>query len=107
MSPHAVICRVVHIVKRENAIVNRLNKTKVESVVDHEAERIERVKRENAVKRATAAAKVHLPPRYKDAFTQIKLLKLAEKGRPRTCRGTQGQESRTFIQFLSQCESRG
>jgi hypothetical protein len=46
-------------VKRENAIVNRLNKTKVERVVDHEAERIERVKRENAVKRAAAAAKVY------------------------------------------------
>lgn len=47
----------IHIAKRENVIVNRLNKTKVERVVDHEAERIERVKRENAVKRAAAAAK--------------------------------------------------
>ncbi|KAN0118408.1 protein of unknown function (DUF814) domain containing protein [Russula decolorans] len=46
----------IHIAKRENAIVNRLNKTKAERVVDHEAERIERVKRENAVKRAAAAA---------------------------------------------------
>ena len=54
-----ILCRVVHIAKRENAIVNRLNKTKVERVVDHEEERIERVKRENAVKRAAAAAKVH------------------------------------------------
>jgi hypothetical protein len=50
--------RIVHVPKRENVIVNRLNKTKVERVVDHEAERIERVKRENAVKRAAAAAKV-------------------------------------------------
>lgn len=48
----------VHVPKRENAIVNRLNKTKVERVVDHEAERIERVKGENAAKRAAAAAKV-------------------------------------------------
>ena len=55
-----VICRVVHVEKRENVIVNRLNKTKVERVVDHEAERIERVKRENAVKRAAAAAKVYI-----------------------------------------------
>jgi len=47
----------VHILKRENVIVNRLNKTKVERAVDHEAERIERVKHENAVKRAAAAAK--------------------------------------------------
>jgi hypothetical protein len=55
--PHAVF-RVVYIPKRENAIVNRLNKTKVERVVDHEAEQIERIKQENAVKRAAAAAKV-------------------------------------------------
>jgi hypothetical protein len=48
----------VHIAQRENVIVNRLNKTKVERVVDHEAEQIERVKRENAAKRAAAAAKV-------------------------------------------------
>ncbi|KAH8983914.1 cytoplasmic protein [Lactarius akahatsu] len=47
----------VHVPKRENAIVNRLNKTKVERVVDHEAERIERAKSENAAKRAAAAAK--------------------------------------------------
>ncbi|KAI0060471.1 cytoplasmic protein [Artomyces pyxidatus] len=47
----------VYIPKRENAIVNRLNKTKNERVVDHEAERIERIKAENAVKRAAAAQK--------------------------------------------------
>jgi hypothetical protein len=51
----------VHVPNRENAIVNRLNKTKVERVVDHEAEQIERIKRENAVKRAAAAAKVRYP----------------------------------------------
>ena len=55
--PHT-LHHVVHVPNRENAIVNRLNKTKVERVVDHEAEQIERVKRENAVKRAAAAAKV-------------------------------------------------
>ena len=38
--------------------MNRLNKTKVEKQVDHEQERIERIKKENAVKRAVAAAKV-------------------------------------------------
>ena len=48
----------VHVPKRENVIVNRLNKTKVERIVDHEAERIERVKGENAAKRVAAAAKV-------------------------------------------------
>ena len=48
----------MHIATRVNAIVNRLNKTKVERQVDHEAERIERIKKENAVKRAAAASKV-------------------------------------------------
>jgi len=48
----------VHIEKRENPIVNRLNKTKVEHEVDHEQERQERIKRENAIKRAAAAAQV-------------------------------------------------
>lgn len=51
----------VHIAKRENPIVNRLNKTKVVREVDHEAERIERVKKENAIKRVAAAEKVRLP----------------------------------------------
>jgi hypothetical protein len=44
----------VHVPKRENVIVNRLNKTKVVREVDHEQERVDRIKRENAVKRAAA-----------------------------------------------------
>ncbi|KAI8986153.1 hypothetical protein BD414DRAFT_50952 [Trametes punicea] len=47
----------VHIPKRDNTVVNRLNKTKVERQVDHEQERIDRIKKENAAKRAAAAAK--------------------------------------------------
>ncbi|RDX48842.1 cytoplasmic protein [Polyporus arcularius HHB13444] len=46
-----------YVAKRDNAIVNRLNKTKVERQVDHEQERIERIKKENAAKRAIAAQK--------------------------------------------------
>lgn len=48
---------VVYVETRQNPIVNRLNKTKVEKQVDHEQERIDRIKGENAVKRAAAAAK--------------------------------------------------
>ncbi|KAF6755852.1 cytoplasmic protein [Ephemerocybe angulata] len=44
----------VYIARRDNAIVNRLNKTKVEKEVDHEQERVDRIKKENAVKRAAA-----------------------------------------------------
>ena len=46
--------------KRENAINNRLNKTKLEREVDHEQERIDRVKKENAIKRVAAAEKVQI-----------------------------------------------
>ncbi|KAF8955268.1 hypothetical protein BDZ97DRAFT_306530 [Flammula alnicola] len=35
----------VYVIKRENPIVNRLNKTKDERVVDHEQERVDRIKR--------------------------------------------------------------
>ena len=51
----------MHVPKRENPIVNRLNKTKVERQVDHEQERIERVKKENAARRAAAQQKVRSP----------------------------------------------
>ncbi|KAJ2933842.1 hypothetical protein H1R20_g3282, partial [Candolleomyces eurysporus] len=44
----------VHVPRRENPIVNRLNKTKVEREVDHEQERVDRLKQESAVKRAAA-----------------------------------------------------
>ncbi|KAJ6554976.1 cytoplasmic protein [Mycena vulgaris] len=47
----------VHVPQRENAIVNRLNKTKSERVVDHEQERVDRLKREAAARRAAAAEK--------------------------------------------------
>lgn len=50
--------RSVYIQKRENPIVKRLNKTKVEREVDHEEERQERIKKENAVKKAEAVAQV-------------------------------------------------
>ncbi|KAF8073581.1 cytoplasmic protein [Lyophyllum atratum] len=50
----------VHVIKRENVVVNRLNKTKVEKVVDHEQERVDRIKAESAVRRAAAAEKADL-----------------------------------------------
>jgi hypothetical protein len=50
----------VHVAKRENPIVNRLNKTKVEREVNHEQERVDRLKAEAAQKRAAAAERVHV-----------------------------------------------
>ncbi|KAG8988877.1 hypothetical protein FRB90_002508 [Tulasnella sp. 427] len=44
----------VHVPQRENAIVNRLDKTKAERDVDHEQEKIDRQKAESAVRRAAA-----------------------------------------------------
>jgi NFACT protein RNA binding domain len=43
-----------HIAQRDNAIVNRLNKTKREEKVDHEAVRQEREKERNKIKRDAA-----------------------------------------------------
>lgn len=51
---------LVYIEKRENAIVNRLNKTKVEREVNHEQERVDRLKKEAAIKRAAAAEQVNV-----------------------------------------------
>jgi phage protein D len=62
MLEHGVSCGFTHdmtvyIAKRDNAIVNRLNKTKIEKEINHEQEQVDRLKKENAVKRAAAAAK--------------------------------------------------
>jgi len=50
----------VHVPIRENAIVNRLNKTKVEREVDHEQERVDRIKVESAKRRLEANEKVNV-----------------------------------------------
>jgi hypothetical protein len=47
--------------ERQNPIVNRLNKTKVEKDVDHEQEKIERLRAEANQRKASAAEKVQLP----------------------------------------------
>ncbi|KAF9265185.1 DUF814-domain-containing protein [Marasmius fiardii PR-910] len=47
----------LHVEKRENPIVNRLNKTKIEKEVNHEQERVDRIKKETAIRRAAAAEK--------------------------------------------------
>ncbi|KAK4683868.1 hypothetical protein P7C73_g6346, partial [Tremellales sp. Uapishka_1] len=44
----------VHVPARDNAIVNRLNKTKVEKVVDHESERQDRLREEGKRKKIIA-----------------------------------------------------
>ena len=48
----------VHVATRENAIVNRLTKTKVEKEVDHEAERQDRLKDEGRRKKVVATERV-------------------------------------------------
>jgi hypothetical protein len=50
--------RAVKISTRDNAIVNRLNKTKTEREVDHESERQERLRSEGRKKKAAAIESV-------------------------------------------------
>lgn len=56
------LVRRVYIPTRENAIVNRLLKTKVVKDVDHEAERIERLREEGRGKKLKANELVRSPP---------------------------------------------
>ena len=49
---------IVHVPSRDNAVVNRLNKTKVEKEVDHEQERVDRLRAEGRVKKQLANERV-------------------------------------------------
>lgn len=53
-----IIIHIAHISTRDNVIVNRLNKTKVEREVDHEAERQERLRVEGRKKKTEAIERV-------------------------------------------------
>ncbi|KAG7571326.1 hypothetical protein FFLO_00678 [Filobasidium floriforme] len=64
-----------HVPARENAIVNRLNKTKVEKEVDHEAERQARLKAEGRVKKAAAIEQ------EREAAAQRKIWEEQKKGK--------------------------
>lgn len=50
-----------HVKEKDNAIVNRLNKTKREVEVDHEAERQDRLREEGRKKKAKAIEDVGMP----------------------------------------------
>lgn len=50
-----------HVKEKDNAIVNRLNKTKKEIEVDHEAERQDRLREEGRKKKAKAIEDVGMP----------------------------------------------
>lgn len=78
--------------KRENPIVNRLNKTKVERQVDHEQERVDRMKKESAIRRAAAAEKVNCIGAFlvlllTHPFRKRQTLSLQSNGRLRKQRG--------------------
>ncbi|KAG8969513.1 hypothetical protein FRC03_002374 [Tulasnella sp. 419] len=62
----------IHVAARENVIVNRLNRTKQEKEVDHEQERIDRVKAESSKRRQAANEK-------RKADTELAKAREAEK----------------------------
>lgn len=76
--------RQVLVATRENPIVNRLNKTKVEREVDHEQEKEDRIRAEAAKRRVEAAAKV----RFRIPFavcTSLTPITFTAKSRPGAC----------------------
>ncbi|WVF72111.1 hypothetical protein IAT40_006923 [Kwoniella sp. CBS 6097] len=62
----------VHVSTRDNAIVNRLNKTKVEKEVDHEGERQERLRIEGRKKKADALERAKQEQEQKKVWEQEK-----------------------------------
>jgi hypothetical protein len=87
----------VHVAKRENVIVNRLNKTKVEREVDHEQERVDRIKQENAVKRAAAAEKVFQFREVFWTFSNLATFPVIEKARCRISENERRRKGRSII----------
>jgi len=49
---------IVHVQSRDNAIVNRLNKTKIEKEVDHESDRQDRLRLEGRKKKVEVLERV-------------------------------------------------
>ncbi|WVR05160.1 hypothetical protein IAU60_002172 [Kwoniella sp. DSM 27419] len=62
----------VHVSTRDNAIVNRLNKTKVEKEVDHEAERQDRLREEGRKKKADAIERAKQEAEQRKAWDEQK-----------------------------------
>ncbi|ODN83315.1 hypothetical protein L202_01482 [Cryptococcus amylolentus CBS 6039] len=64
-----------HVPTRDNAIVNRLNKTKVEKEVDHEAEHQERLRLEGRKKKANAIERTKQETEQRKAWEEEKKAK--------------------------------
>lgn len=63
--------------------MNRLNKTKVERVVDHEQEKVDRIKQESAIRRVAAAEKVCVNCLWGHTLTSLQKKADAELARAR------------------------
>ncbi|EIW69393.1 hypothetical protein TREMEDRAFT_30796 [Tremella mesenterica DSM 1558] len=62
----------VHVPTRDNAIINRLNKTKVEKEVDHEGERQDRLREEGRKKKAELIERKNKEAAQKKAWEEEK-----------------------------------
>ncbi|WRT67224.1 uncharacterized protein IL334_004190 [Kwoniella shivajii] len=62
----------VHVPARDNAIVNRLNKTKIEKEVDHEAERQDRLREEGKKKKSEAVERAKKEQEQKKLWEEEK-----------------------------------
>jgi hypothetical protein len=78
------------VIQRENPIVNRLNKTKVEKFPDLQMEREEKLK---ALRKKDQAAKLErVSPGFLNYFNHISTKMCAEERRGQGCSGTEREE---------------
>jgi hypothetical protein len=77
------------VAQRENTIVNRLNKTKIEKFPDLQMEKEEKLK---AIRKKDQAAKLERVSVYLEIIIRLYVDRMAEKGRGKSRRGEEGEE---------------
>jgi hypothetical protein len=77
------------VAQRENTIVNRLNKTKIEKFPDLQMEKEEKLK---AIRKKDQAAKLERVSVYLEIIIRLYVDRMAEKGRGKNRRGEEGEE---------------
>ena len=97
----------IHVKERDNATVNRLNKTKKETQVDHEAVKQERLREKGKLKKANAVEEVRfLSCRFHFEYLGDDLVRMQRNAELEARRAfAADKEARDYSQCASVCES--